>query len=81
MSNCELCNQGDPSITVRCWNCRETFHLHKSQLDMAPEDTIVMGDCPGCGAVNCWMKAKGQLDYAGPVLYLGQPTFDLRGKR
>jgi len=52
---------------------------------MAPEGSVVMGDCPGCGVVNCWKKANGQLDYSGPVLdvfvSLGQPIMDLRRKR
>lgn len=81
MTNCELCRQGDPSVTVRCWKCEYIFHLHKRQLDMVEEGTIIMGDCPRCFAVNCWVKRGGLPDCSGPIIYVGQPIKDLRGKR
>lgn len=81
MTRCELCNQGDPSITVRCHKCRETFHLHRRQLNQVEEGTIILGDCPGCGTVNCWQKAEGKLAYSGPIIDWGQPIIDLRGSR
>lgn len=80
MRNCELCRQGDPSFTVRCCNCRTTFHVHKRQLDKVPEGSIVLGDCPGCGTTNCWQKTRGKITYSGPVSYNGQKILDLRVK-
>lgn len=81
MSECELCKQGDPAITVRCWSCRGTFHLHKRQLDEIEEGDVILGDCPSCRAGNCWQKVRGKVAYLGPVIYSGQPILDLRGKR
>jgi len=80
MSECPLCRQGDPAITVRCFNCKATFHVHKRQLDMAPEGSIVMGDCPTCKTTNCWHKRSGKLAYSGPVFYNGQQIEILRLK-
>ena len=81
MSDCELCDQGDPSITTRCWRCRELFHIHQSQVDMTSEGQILMADCPGCPAINCWQMRDGKVDYSGPIIYSGQPIVDLRKKR
>ena len=81
MPGCKLCEAGDPSINVRCWSCREMFHLHKSQYEPVQEGTIIMGDCPSCGIVNCWEKAAKGVKTSGPVLYYGQPIIDLREKR
>lgn len=78
MSNCQLCRQGDPAFTVRCLNCKATFHVHKRQLDMAPEGSLVMGDCPSCGTTQCWQKRRGKVAYSGPAIYDGQPILDLR---
>ena len=80
MSECELCRQGDPAITVRCHNCRETFHIHQCQVDMAPADSLLMADCPRCRTINCWMKQQGKVKCSGLVVYYGQPIMDLRGK-
>jgi len=80
MRDCSLCRQRDPSFTVRCCNCRTTFHIHKRQLDMAPEGSIVMGDCPGCGTTNCWQNRRGKIKFSGPVIWNGEPILDLRGK-
>ena len=77
---CKLCRQGDPAITVRCFVCETTFHIHKCQLDMVSEGSIFMGDCPSCGVINCWKKHKGKIKYSGTVIYDEQPIFDLRGK-
>ena len=81
MSECQLCLQGDPAITVRCHNCRQLFHLHQCRVDQAPEESIILGDCPDCRAVNCWQKRLGKVKYSGPVVFYGQPITDLRGKR
>ena len=81
MSECKLCQAGDPSITVVCWDCKEKFHIHQSQYAWVPEGTIIMGDCPSCGIVNCWQKAVTGVTVSGPVLYYGQPIIDLREKR
>lgn len=81
MSECKLCKLGDPSITVRCYKCREVFHLHRSQLNQVEEGTVILGDCPGCGTVNCWMKLGDTVAKSGPVFDLGQPIIDLRGRR
>ena len=78
MGNCQLCRQGDPAFTVRCLNCKATFHVHKRQLDMVSEGSIVMGDCPSCRTTNCWEKRRGEIAYSGPVIYDGQPILDLR---
>ena len=81
MAECKLCEQGDPAITVRCHSCRETFHLHRCQLDMVPDETIILGNCPSCGTVNCFKKLQNTLGYSGPVFYSGEPITDLRRKR
>ena len=81
MSECELCKQGDPSINVRCWLCRKTFHLHRRQLDMAEEGSIILGDCPNCKAINVWEKSRGRVVYSGAHAYLEGPVLDLRGRR
>ncbi|MBA7575865.1 hypothetical protein ES708_17701 [subsurface metagenome] len=81
MGECKLCQQGDPAITVRCHNCRQLFHLHQCQVDKAPEESIILGDCPSCQVVNCWMKHGGEVNFSGPVIYDGQPILNLRGKR
>ena len=80
MTDCELCNQGDPSVNVRCYSCGEIFHVHKRQLDMAPEAGVLLGDCPSCNTVNCWKKWGNQVAYSGTVVYLGEQVLDLRGK-
>ena len=72
--------QGDISLPVRCQNCGRVFHLYLTQLDLVPEGWIVAGDCPGCGALNCWRKKGGQVVYTGPVAYVGPMFVDLRGK-
>ncbi|MBA7624687.1 hypothetical protein ES703_32099 [subsurface metagenome] len=79
MAECELCNQGDPSINVRCWYCGKLSHLHHSQLDQVNEGEIVMTDCLECGATNCWVKAGKGVAVSGAVIYDGQPVTDLRG--
>ena len=81
MTRCELCKQGDPSYNVLCWACRDQFHIHQRQLNLVGIDTIVMADCPSCGAVNCWQRQKGRLAFYGPVIYDGEPIIDLRGRR
>ena len=81
MVECELCQQGDPAITVRCHNCRKHLHLHQSQVDKAPDNSLVMAKCPECGVINCWEKVKGKVRRSGPVAYWGQPVVDLRRKR
>ena len=79
MSNCELCRQGDPAITVRCWYCRDTSHLHLSQLDLVRSGSIIMADCPACGVVNCFLKmGRRRVCYSGPVVHAGQTILDLR---
>ncbi|MBA7535067.1 hypothetical protein ES705_27317 [subsurface metagenome] len=81
MTECKLCQQGAPAIIVRCFDCMNTFHIHKSQLDMAPEDSIVIGNCPTCKIINCWHKRNSQLAYRGRTLLdPGQPILDLRFK-
>ena len=80
MSECYLCKQGDPSIPVRCWWCLRHFHLHRSQIDAAPEGATIIGDCPRCGVTNCWQKVGDTVVYSGPVIYQGEPILDLRGK-
>ena len=78
MSECELCKQGDPATTVRCHSCKEYFHLHKCQYDQAEDESVVLADCPSCGAPNCFQKRRGQILYSGPVYYWGQTILDLR---
>ena len=81
MSKCKLCQAGDPSVTVRCWDCQEVFHMHHSQYGQVPEGTVLMADCPKCGIVNCWRKAVPLgVTVSGPVFYYGQPIIDLREK-
>ncbi|MBA7662857.1 hypothetical protein ES703_70890 [subsurface metagenome] len=81
MSECKLCQAGDPSINVMCWDCRGEFHIHQSQYGQVPEGTIIMADCPSCGIVNCWHKVGEGVAISGPVLYYGAPILDLREKR
>lgn len=81
MSKCDLCEQGDPSVNIQCYVCHETFHVHKRQLDMVPQGTVFMGDCPYCMTINCWTKRDDGVVSPGPVPDLGQPVIDLRGKR
>ena len=81
MTDCKLCRQGDPSFDVRCFKCREAFHIHKRQLDAVADGDVVMADCPTCDAVNCWQKRHGKIARSGPVTYDGQPVLDLRKKR
>lgn len=81
MSECQLCNQGDPAITVRCWSCRGSFHLHKRQLDEIEEGDVILGNCSKCRTINCWLKQGGTVVNSGPVIYSGQPILDLRGQR
>lgn len=81
MTECPLCRKGDPAIPVRCHNCRGSFHLHKSQLDMAADGDILMADCPSCQVVNCWQKYRGKIKFSGPVFFgFGQSIVDLRRK-
>jgi len=81
MSECELCNQGDPSITVKCWSCQGVFHLHQRQLGMVEEGVVIIGDCPDCGVPNCWVKRDNGVTSSGAILYRGESIVDLRGKR
>ena len=81
MTECELCNQGDPSIPVKCWCCRGTFHLHQCQLNQVPEELVIVADCPNCGTPNCWLRKGRGVICSGPVIYEGQPIADLRGER
>ena len=81
MSKCKLCQAGDPSINVRCWDCRKLFHIHQSQYGWVPEGTVILADCPSCGMVNCWHKlVEGVIMCPAPVLYYGAPIWDLREK-
>ncbi|MBA7572332.1 hypothetical protein ES708_14111 [subsurface metagenome] len=80
MSECKLCRQGDPSINVRCWSCRELFHIHQVQLDEIEEGDVVLVDCPSCGAGNCWLKRGKGVVFSGPVIYNRERIKDLRGK-
>jgi len=79
MTDCKLCRKGDPAFNIRCSKCREVFHIHKRQLDLANDGEIVMADCPTCSAKNCWQKRHGKIAYSGPVVYYGQRVVDLRG--
>ena len=81
MGECELCKQGDRSITVRCHKCHGTFHVHKRQLDKVLVGTVILADCPNCGTVNCWIRFGNSLAKSGSVVYTGQPIQDLRGSR
>ncbi len=81
MSECQLCKKGDPAITVRCYQCRGLFHLHQSQLEHAPNNSLVMANCPNCNLINCWSLSGGKVSYSGPVYHTGQPVTDLRRKR
>ena len=81
MPECKLCQAGDPSVTVICWDCKGIFHIHRSQYGELPEGTFIMGDCPSCGIVNCWQKGITGVITSDPVLYYGQPILDLREKR
>ncbi len=81
MSECKLCQAGDPSVNVVCWDCKGSFHIHESQYGRVPETTIIMADCPSCGIVNCWEKKGLGVDISGPVLYYGHPIIDMREKR
>ena len=80
MSECELCNQGDPSINVRCWCCRELFHLHRQQYDQVEEGTVILADCPRCGTTNCWIKTPQGIGYSGLVICADQEIEDMRRK-
>jgi len=81
MTDCNLCAQGDIAIPVSCHNCQGSFHVHSSQLALVADETIVVADCPDCGAVCCWWKLGAKLFYCGPVVYMNQEIVDLRGKR
>lgn len=81
MTKCQLCQQGDPSVDVRCWSCHKTFHLHQKQIGHLLDGTIIMGNCPSCQVGNCWLKKDKGVIYSLPVVYEGQPIVDLRGKR
>lgn len=81
MKKCYLCEQGDPSVNVRCYKCQEVFHLHKSQLDLVSESTVIIGDCPSCGTPNCWTKRGNKVFYSGLVEYEGQLIIDMRSRR
>ena len=81
MSKCQLCREKDPAITVRCLSCRGTFHFHERQLALVGSGSIILADCPGCGAVNCFLKrGKRRVSYSGPVFLAGQTILDLRGQ-
>jgi len=82
MAECELCNQGDPSINVRCWLCKELFHLHRRQLALVKDGVTILGDCPRCGTTNCWIKTHKGVAVSGPVIYQGFRSIeDMRGHK
>lgn len=81
MAECELCKQGDPAINVRCWLCENLFHLHRCQLDGITEGVVVLGDCPKCGTINCWIKTHGGVAASRPVIYDGRSRENMRGER
>ena len=81
MSYCELCEAGDPSINVRCRKCRETFHFHRRQLEMAPLAGIIMGDCPSCGRTNYFIRWHSRLTPIRKPPWKNSIVLDLRGRR
>lgn len=82
MTKCDLCQQGEPATTVRCDKCQDRFHLHQRQFALVLSGSIILADCPSCGAVNCFLKrSRRRIVRSGPMVYDGQTFLNLRGRR
>lgn len=78
---CELCEGGDPSHAVTCFNCGNFFHLHQSQLNKVQPGMIIAANCPYCRRPNAWRRTPGGVENSGPVVTHGLPILDLRGRK
>ncbi len=78
---CQLCEAGDESLGVNCYNCGNVFHIHQAQLRKVPVGTIVAGTCPYCKRSNAWRRTAAGVEYSGPLMTIGESILDLRGTK
>lgn len=78
---CRLCDSGDQSYPVVCYNCGNVFHLHASQLKQArPGDTVIAA-CPYCLRPNAWERNENDIAVSGKTPVPGGPVYDVRGRK
>ncbi len=53
---CPRCDGGELGISLRCWQCAESFHTHPSDLSYVPIGHNVLLACAHCGADNAFAR-------------------------